>query len=58
MISSDLPLAYASALSKKFTPASCAAAIISMALLISTWLWKVTQEPNESALTRRPDRPK
>ena len=57
MISSLLPAAYTSALSKKFTPASQAAAMHSRAAPVSSWLPYVTHEPNESSLTLRPERP-
>src|SRR3546814_1339170 len=57
MIRSDSPIAYASALSKKFTPASWAASMQSRALPTSSWLPKLTQEPNDSTLTWRPDLP-
>src|SRR5579875_1500977 len=54
MIASDLPAAYDSALSKKFTPASRAAVMHAMARSSSSWGPKVTQEPSESTLTLRP----
>ena len=57
MISSLLPAAYTSALSKKFTPGSHAAAMHSRAAPVSSWLPYVTHEPNESSLTLRPERP-
>ncbi len=57
MISSLLPAAYTSALSKKFTPRSHAAAMHSRAAPVSSWFPYVTHEPNESSLTLRPQRP-
>ena len=45
MIVSASPAAYASALSKKFTPASNAVRIISKATSSPTWVPNVTQAP-------------
>ena len=58
MIRSDSPPAYTSALSKKLTPASRAAVKQSRARLVSSWFPNVTHDPKESALTRRPERPR
>ena len=51
MMRSDSPPAYASALSKKLTPASLAAARQSRARPVSSWAPKLTHEPNERTLT-------
>src|SRR6056297_158253 len=58
MIVSLLPPAYASALSKKLQPASPAAAMQSRARLLSSWVSKVTQLPNDSTLTLSPVLPR
>ena len=58
MILSDSPSAYTSALSKKLTPASYAAAMHSFAGLSSSWKWNVTHDPYDSALTCRPEFPR
>ena len=58
MMRSDWPPAYTSALSKKFTPRSKAAVRQAFAKSVSSWLPKVTHDPNESALTLRPERPR
>src|ERR1035441_6297247 len=58
MIVSDLPPAYTSALSKKLMPASYAAARQSRAVWPASCGPKLTQEPNERALTFRPERPR
>src|SRR5579863_4383770 len=57
MIRSDSPPEYASALSKKLTPASPAASMHSTASPVSSCGPKVTHEPNDSTLTLRPVRP-
>src|SRR5580658_1733775 len=57
MMRSDSPPEYDSALSKKLTPASHAAARQSAASPSSSWGPKVTQEPNDSTLTLMPARP-
>src|SRR3954470_19315472 len=57
MIRSDSPPAYASALSKKFTPLSHAAAMQSRARPVSSCAPNDTHEPNDNTLTLRPDRP-
>ena len=51
------PFAYASALSKKLTPASWAARMHASAPSSPTWLPNVTQAPNDSSLTFSPARP-
>src|ERR1035437_628661 len=58
MIVSERPPAYTSALSKKLTPASYAAARQSLALSPASWGPKLTHEPKERTLTLRPDRPR
>src|SRR5689334_11740316 len=57
MIRSDSPPAYTSALSKKLTPRSHAALKQSHARPVSSWLPKVTHDPNASTLTCSPERP-
>ena len=57
MIASLSPPAYASALSKKLHPASCAACMHSSASVSSSWVSNVTQLPNDSTLTLMPARP-
>jgi hypothetical protein len=57
MIVSLSPRAYTSALSKKLTPRSHAAAMQSRAAFTSSWLPYVTHEPKDSSLTLRPLRP-
>src|SRR6478752_4959925 len=57
MIRSDSPPAYASALSKKLTPASRATDRQSRARLVSSWPPKVTQEPKDRTLICKPVRP-
>ena len=57
MMRSDSPPAYDSALSKKLTPASRAAAMQSEASPMSIWSPKVTHEPKDSTLTFSPERP-
>ena len=58
MMDSDSPPAYTSALSKKLTPPSLAAASWSLARPTSTWLPKVTQEPKLNCETWRPEDPR
>src|SRR5665213_584155 len=58
MIRSDSPPAYASALSKKFTPASYAAARQSSARLPASCGPNVTQDPKDRTLTFRPVPPR
>src|SRR4051812_16693749 len=58
MIRSDSPPAYDSALSKKLTPASRAAARQSRAMPVSSCVPNDTHEPKDRTLTCRPDRPR
>jgi hypothetical protein len=58
MMRSDSPPAYASALSKKFTPTWYAASMHSIARSTSSWLLKVTQDPKDSTLTFSPEPPR
>ncbi len=57
MMVSDWPPEYTSALSKKLTPPSYAAARQSRAVRPASWGPKLTHEPNDSTLSLRPEPP-
>lgn len=57
MIASLRPPAYASALSKKLHPESCAACMHSIAARVASCVSNVTQLPNPSTLTLTPELP-